>query len=163
RVFLGIQINCAQCHDHPFDKWKREQFHELAAYFVRARSRPLPDSGSPRLVGIQIVSARFGEQRMARKDNPRSADVVHPRFLDGRAAGRPRSAGRRGRRLADAVTDKTTPWFAAASVTRTWGELMGQSFYQPVDDMGPQREAVFGAVLVRLAGAFRGSDYDVKA
>src|SRR5262249_35149420 len=127
RVFLGIQINCAQCHDHPFDKWKREQFHELAAYFVRARSRPMRDSGSPRLVGIHIVSARFGEQRRARKDNPRSADVVHPRFLDGRVAGRSLSDGERRRRLADAVTDKNNPWFAAAFVNRTWGELMGQS------------------------------------
>src|SRR5262249_52005052 len=43
RVFLGIQINCAQCHDHPFDAWKREQFHELAAYFARVRSRPMRD------------------------------------------------------------------------------------------------------------------------
>src|SRR5207237_7450319 len=47
-------------------------------------------------------------------------------------------------------------------VNRVWGELMGQSFYQPVDDMGPKKEAVFPTVLIRLTGAFRGTNYDVK-
>ena len=42
RVFLGIQIRCAQCHDHPFDQWKQVQFHELAGYFARLRERPRP-------------------------------------------------------------------------------------------------------------------------
>jgi hypothetical protein len=61
------------------------------------------------------------------------------------------------------VTDKANYWFAAAFVNRLWGELMGQSFYEPVDDMGPQKEAVFPAVLTRLTGSFGGSNYDVKA
>src|SRR5204863_186608 len=47
-------------------------------------------------------------------------------------------------------------------VNRIWGELMGQSFYQPIDDMGPQKEAVMPEVLVRVAAAFRGTDYDIK-
>src|SRR5262249_30039480 len=50
RIFLGIQIQCAQCHDHPTDQWKRVQFHELAAYFARVRERPLREEMRP--VGI---------------------------------------------------------------------------------------------------------------
>src|SRR5262245_15372512 len=62
RVFLGIQINCAQCHDHPFDSWKREQFHELAAYFARVRTRLVrdPDSERVRFIGLELVSTDRG-------------------------------------------------------------------------------------------------------
>src|SRR5205814_117253 len=51
RVFLGIQIQCAQCHNHPFDEWKQKQFHELASYFARIRSRQIarPEEGPPRI------------------------------------------------------------------------------------------------------------------
>ena len=162
RIFLGIQINCAQCHDHPFDKWKREQFHELTAFFARVRSRPMRDTGNPRLVGVQLVSARIGEHRMPKKDDPRERIAVNPRFLDGKAPGRALGDRERRRSLADSVVSKGNPWFAAAFVNRMWYELMGQAFYPGVDDLGPQREAVFGNVLTRLAGAFRGSDCDIK-
>ena len=72
---------------------------------------------------------------------------MHPKFLDGKAPGR--GLGDRPRRnsLAGAITAKSNYWFSGAFVNRTWGELMGQSFYQPVDDMGPQKDAMFGAVL----------------
>ncbi len=55
RLFLGIQIQCAQCHDHPYDKWKRENFHELAAFFPRVRVRPVRDSEG-RQRGFEVVS-----------------------------------------------------------------------------------------------------------
>src|SRR5262245_14756506 len=164
RVFLGIQINCAQCHDHPYDQWKREQFHELAAYFARSRQRLVRDSESNRFVGIAIVQNNFrGEHRMPSKDNPRTGTVVHPKFLDGKAPGRNLGDKQRRNNLADAVTAKSNYWFSGAFVNRVWGELMGQSFYLPVDDMGPQKEAMFGPVLTRLAGSFRGTEYDIKA
>jgi hypothetical protein len=54
-------------------------------------------------------------------------------------------------------------WFAGAYVNRIWGELMGQSFYQLVDDMGPKKEAVLAPVLVRLASSFRATHYDIKS
>ena len=57
---------------------------------------------------------------------------------------------------------KENYWFAGAFVNRVWGELMGQSFYEPVDDMGPKKEVVFAAVLTRLTASFRASNYDVK-
>src|SRR5205085_1746832 len=98
RVFLGMQIGCAQCHDHPFDAWKREQFHELAAYFAKIRPRPLREE--QRVVGIDMTpggggpgGGRFGgggEYRMPDKNSTArgSGTVVHPKFLDGKSAGR---------------------------------------------------------------------------
>jgi hypothetical protein len=160
RIFLGIQIQCAQCHDHPSDQWKRVQFHELAAYFARLRERPV--RAGMRLVGMELVSARFGEHEMPSKEDPKKRFVTYPRFLTGAAPGRGLGDQERRQALARTITAKDNYWFAAAYVNRLWGVLMGQSFYEPVDDMGPQKAAVFPAVLTRLTGAFRGSDYDVK-
>jgi hypothetical protein len=160
RVFLGIQIRCAQCHDHPFDQWKQVQFHELAGYYARLRERPIRES--MKTVGFELVSAPRGEHEMAVKNNPNNMQVAHPRFLDGKVTVKELSDKDRRRSLADAVVDKNNYWFAGAYVNRMWGALMGQSFYQPVDDMGPERKAVFGNVVVRLASSFRGTNYDMK-
>jgi hypothetical protein len=162
RIFLGIQIQCAQCHDHPSDVWKRQQFHEFAAYFARLKTRPYRDKGKKMLAGLNLFSAPFGEHRMPSKDDPKSGSVIPPRFLDGQSPGMRLGDLERRKSLANSITSKTTPWFAAAYVNRIWGELMGQAFYQPIDDMGPQKEAVMPDVLVRVAGAFRGSDYNIK-
>jgi hypothetical protein len=161
RVFLGIQIQCAQCHDHPTDQWKRVQFHELAGYFARLRERRVRAGNG--LVGMELISVRFGEHEMPSKEDPKKGFVTHPRFLDGTGPGR--NVGDRERReaLARTITDKKNYWFAAAYVNRIWGVLMGQSFYEPVDDMGPKKPAVYPTVLTRLTGSFRGSDYNVKA
>jgi hypothetical protein len=161
RIFLGIQLQCAQCHDHPFDDWKRTQFHELAAFFARARERPLRDG--KKIAGLTLVSLPFGEHRMPDKNDPKRGTIMQPRFLDGKGPGFRRSDGERRQALAQAVTSADNPWFAAAYVNRIWGVLMGQAFYQPVDDLGPQRDAVFPTVLPRLAAGFRGSGYDTKA
>jgi hypothetical protein len=183
RVFLGIQINCAQCHDHPFDSWKQAQFHELAAYFARVRTRLVrdPESEQVRFIGVELASTDrrgggagmmrpgfggFGgaqEYRMPPKDGSRTPGaVVHPRSLDGKSPGRSLSDEQRRKALADYVTGPDNHWFAAAFANRIWGVLVGQPFYSQVDDLGPQREAVHGAVLARLAGSFTGTGHDMK-
>jgi hypothetical protein len=163
RIFLGIQIQCAQCHDHKTDQWKRVQFHELAAFFARVRERPIRDDkmkGPP--VGVELISTPRGEHEMPDKDDPKKKYLTHPCFLDGKAASKDKSDHDRRRDLARAVIDPGNNWFAGAYINRIWGELMGQSFFEPVDDMGPNKEAVFAPVLVRLSSAFRATKYDVK-
>ena len=163
RVFLGIQIQCAQCHDHPSDQWKRVQFHELAGYFARVRERPVKDtSKQKKVVGLELISGLAGEHRMPDKKDPKKLMLTPPRFLNGHAP--PIRSGDLERRqsLAREVTSKTNYWFAAAFVNRIWGVLMGQSFYEPVDDMGPKKEVLYPAVLTRLTGAFRGNNYNIK-
>ncbi len=161
RVFLGIQIQCAQCHDHHTEPWKRVQFHELAAYFSRIKYQQLFDN--KKLVGVQLVTLPDREHKMTSLEDPESSSVMHPRFLDGRSPDRNLSDRDRRQALADVVVDKQNYWFAAAFVNRVWGELMGQSFYKNVDDMGLMKKAIFAEVLTRLTGAFRGTDYDTKA
>ena len=161
RVFLGIQIQCAQCHDHPSDQWKRVQFHELAGYFARTKERLKPGAAGKR-ASVELVSAPRGEHEMPSPTDAKKTLLTPPRFLDGKAAGQNLSDPDRRKALANAITDKSNYWFAGAYINRIWGELMGQAFYQPVDDMGPKKEAVFPGVLTRLTGAFCGSNYDIK-
>jgi hypothetical protein len=160
RVFLGLQLQCAQCHDHPSDVWKRTQFHELAAFYARTSEKIGRAGMSPALT---LVSAPDGEHQMPVLGNPGETTTIHPRFLSDRAV--PPGLGDTERRaaLADAVTSTANPWFAAAYVNRAWGELMGWSFCQPVDDLGPRRDVTFPGVLARLAASFQGGGCDPKA
>jgi hypothetical protein len=160
RIFLGIQIQCAQCHNHPSDVWKRQQFHELAAYFPRVQQRPIRGQG--RFAGFELFSRPRGEYFMPDRTDPKKKTIVHPRFLTGEAAGDNLTDLERRKALADCIVNKRNYWFSAAFVNRTWSELVGQGFYQPVDDLGPQKDAMFPRVMTRLAGAFQGSRYDIK-
>jgi hypothetical protein len=127
---------------------------------------------------------------MPDRDDPKKGLTMNPKFLDGKPPagakpvpsksvpinpkggfGGPKGGfgggggmgdDARRKALADQITDKNNPWFAAAFVNRMWGELMGQSFYAPVDDLGPQKDAMMPVVLARVSGSFRGNDYDIK-
>ncbi len=188
RIFLGIQIQCAQCHDHPSDVWKRQNFHEFAAFFARYRSIPVREE--MKFIGAEIRAIPFGEHGMPDKDDPKKRTSMSPRFLDGKSPGKatgpviingqkggfPKGGFGKGgfggagglsddarrKALADYVVSKDDPWFAAAFVNRTWGEFMGQSFYMPIDDLGPQKDAMMPIVVARVSAAFRGNGYDIK-
>ncbi len=159
RVFLGIQIQCAQCHDHPNDIWKREQFHQLAAFYSRVRERRLRDGN---LAGFELAAIPRGEHQMPDMNDPRKTTTIHPAFLTGQKVPPGKDDAERRKALAEFVTAKDNYWFAAAFVNRVWGELMGQAFYQPIDSMGPLQEATFPNVLLRLSASFRATDYDIK-
>ncbi len=163
RVFLGIQLGCAQCHDHPFDAWKQEQFHELAAYFSKVRYGVTGLNMPPQIVAT-LASNPGGRHRMPDKDDPKKTTLMQPKFLDGSAPSTSVfvSDGERRQQLADAIAGPQNFWFAAAFVNRMWGELMGQSFSMPVDDLGPGRPVVMPNVLARLSASFKGSEYDIK-
>ena len=103
-----------------------------------------------KLAGIQLVSPAVRRAPDAGQGGPQEGTITKPRFLNGESPA-PLGDGTARKALADAIFVKR-PWFAAAYVNRIWGELMGQSFYQPVDDLGPQKEAVFPTVLPRWRG-----------
>lgn len=164
RIFLGVQIQCAQCHDHPYDGWKREQYHELAAFFGRLTERPVFEVAEERrrLVGFQLISRPFGDHRMPDLEEPKKSYSVSLRFLDGTPhSSRSRDEQRRAF-LAEKIT-KDNYYFAAAFVNRMWGELTGRAMVEPVDDLGPTRDGIESPILVRLSAGFRASGYDIKA
>jgi hypothetical protein len=159
RLFLGVQIQCAQCHnDRRTNFWKQVQFHEMAGFFAR-----MAVGGSAGSM-VKIGSKNNGEHEMPDRKDAKRTYLTYPRFLDGKAPEDPAAAGDRARRqaLADYVTAGDNYWFAMAYVNRVWNALMGQGFYERVDDLSPRSEVVFPALASRLAAAFRGSGYDTK-
>ncbi|MDR3634636.1 MAG: DUF1549 domain-containing protein [Isosphaeraceae bacterium] len=142
RVFLGVQIQCAQCHDHPSDSWTRLQFHEFAAFFAERGRYMMPDKADPAR-SISIAPKFF----LGEKAEPLPMDVP-PTFRRARGA--------------DFVTSVDNPWFARAFVNRLWFALMGEGFYAPVDDMGPGRTAKAPQVLEPLAAQWAKGGYDIK-
>jgi len=181
RVFLGIQIQCAQCHDHFTDRWKRKQFHEFAAFFPRAELRRMPGmmTGPVRFeVASRDVEPR-GRKGRTPPDNPRRGELEHampdladpsqpgtvmtPRFfLTGQTV--PQGTPDLARRAAAAewITATDNPWFARAIVNRIWAELVGAGFYRGVDDIGPDREPESPALLDELCTALVASGHDLR-
>lgn len=138
RLFMGISIQCAECHDHPFDNWKREQFHELAAFF----------SG--------------GKYYMPNLDDPSKKTEMQPTFLLGEKP--PIKLTIHQRRVAIAaylVYNQDNYWFARSFVNRIWNELVGDGFYA-IDSLGPDQECLHPSVVNRIAAVFRYRDFDPR-
>lgn len=177
RIFLGVQIQCAQCHDHPTDRWKREQFHQLAAFFPRTASQLIlmPDRREIKVVSQDFFMGRqppmgnmrrrgTAEHYMSDLKNPTDkGKLMEPVFFatgDKLPLGT-KDADRRGS-LAKWITEKENPYFAKAFVNRLWGELNGEGFYEPVDDIGPDRDCSAPLTLEFLAKEFGKQNYDIK-
>ena len=177
RIFLGIQIQCAQCHDHPTDRWTRQQFHELAAFFPRVAVRPKRDQDVPSFEVVandspvelrrRNTNNRYRgtpEHRMPDLQDPQAeGTLMQPIFF---VTGEKVEAGSldadRRSQLASWITGPENPWFAKAFVNRIWAELVGEGFYAQVDDLGPERECSAPQTLDYLATAFRDQGYDMK-
>jgi hypothetical protein len=173
-IFLGVQIQCAQCHDHPYDRWKREQFHELAAFFPRIGVRPV-QSATQRSFAV-FANDRVGQRRMmANNENRPTPEHFMPDLEDPTAAGTrmqpkffltsaelPYGSTDSVRRASLARWLTSNEWFAKAIVNRLWAELVGEGFYEPIDDLGPDRTASAPKTIELLASEFRASGYDLK-
>jgi hypothetical protein len=172
RIFLGIQLQCAQCHDHPYDSWKRGQFHELAAFFPRVGVRPVQTTtrrsfevfASDRPLGRRPNNENRpqAEHRMPDLNDPAApGTTMAPRFFltGSRLPLGSRDAERRAT-LADWLTE--SPWFSRAVVNRLWSELAGEGFYEPVDDLGPERPLQAEEALEILASGFAANGFSLK-
>lgn len=172
RVFLGVQIQCAQCHDHKTDRWKREQFHELAAFFPRVTVRRALGEGNPRtfeVVSVERPKKRKkdspgGEYYMPDLDDPSAeGTLIQPAFFaTGKSLPTGTSDAERRGALAEWMTSTSSRWFAKAYVNRIWGELTGLGFYEPLDDLGPERPCLAPETLDYLAEEFIRHQYRVK-
>lgn len=175
RIFLGIQIQCAQCHDHPYDRWKREQFHELAAFFPRTAVRQVntatkrtfevvANDAPERYRGNSDNANRRGtpEHYMPDLDDPSARGTkMQPKFfLTGADVEFGTRDGDRRAAVAEWITQ--SEWFATAYVNRMWAELVGEGFYEPVDDMGPDRTPNGAQAVEFLSKEFAASGYDTK-
>jgi hypothetical protein len=153
QVFLGVRMQCAKCHHHPFEKWSQDDYYGLTAFFVRLGLKNSQEFG---LFGReQIVYLRpNGEQT-----HPRKGGVVKPHPLDGAEMEDPFD---RRRKLADWLTAADNPFFARNLVNRFWGYYMGRGLVEPLDDMRATNPASNPELLDALADDFAGHKFDLK-
>ncbi len=161
RVFLGVQIQCAECHNAKFEPWKREQFHQLAAFFGRARlvqHKDVEGRGTP----YAIDSRTDGQYHMTDKKDPTRLLPMQPRFLTGESVSIDAGDEERRQALARFLTGPKNPWFARCYVNRIWTAMMGWGFYPTVTDLGTTNQPRQAAVLELLEKEWIASGYDVQ-
>lgn len=151
RAFLGVQIQCAQCHDHPFDHWKQQDFWGYAAFFARL-TRP---QGQQQFA-LAVSDAKEGEVKLPNKD-----EIVRPRFLRGDAY-TDREGLTRRHALASWLTSAQNPYFARAAVNRVWAQLFGRGIVSPVDDLGEHNAPSHPELLDELATYFARTGFDMR-
>ena len=164
RVFLGIQIQCAQCHDHPSDPWKRRQFHEFAAFFSGVKSKRVQRPGMGQKAIFEITNAGPTRYAMVDLKDPEKKIPVSPRFFLNESPQVGEQVKIKGRLALAAgyVTSPDNPWFARAFINRVWSTLIGEGFYDIVDDLGPTRTAHTDDLLDGLADQWRERDFDIR-
>lgn len=154
RVFLGIRLECAQCHNHPFARWKREEFWGLAAFFAGVGKPGKNDAVT------MSVNETPNKHELA---IPGTGKVVQASFLgddEKPSWGRRAESGREV--LADWMLSPENPYFARAAVNRVWARFFGIGLVEPIDDMGEDNPPAHPELLDELARQFRGHGYDLR-
>ena len=158
QLFFGVRMQCAKCHNHPFERWTQDDYYSLAAFFARVKQKP--DRNQPTRPGAPgaevIYTARSGEVTQ-----PRTGRVMPPKIMGMAAPLIPPGQGRR-QVLADAVTSPANPFFAKSTINRIWYHLNGRGIVDPVDDFRDSNPSANDELLDALARDFVASKYDVK-
>ncbi len=156
RAFLGINLECAQCHNHPFARWTRDQFWETAAFFARpgAESKKREEKGPAQ-----------GRRGVLELTIPSTNRVVSASSLTGETLDWPeRLEADTGRLvLAKWVTTDRNPYFARNAVNRLWAHFFGAGLVEPLDDLSGEDPAGQPELLEELAGNFASSGFDLAS
>jgi hypothetical protein len=142
KLFLGVKIECAQCHKHPFAKWSQNQFWEFAGFFSGLQTGQT--TGKPTALTI-----------------PGTDTQVEARFLDGKEPEWKNNVDRRVL-LADWLTSADNPWFAREAVNRMWEYFFGVGLVEPVDDFNPDNPPSHPELLDLLTKEFATHKFDMK-
>jgi uncharacterized protein DUF1549/uncharacterized protein DUF1553 len=156
RAFLGVRMECAQCHDHPFDDVSQHDFWSFAAFFARI-SRP---QGK-----MEVTSNVLAVRDNNRGDVsiPNSKEIVPPRLplTDTNLEDKPGGPARR-KQLVEWLTSPNNGQFARAAVNRVWSQLFGRGIVEPVDDMRPANAPIAPQLLDTLSRDFAASGFDLR-
>lgn len=182
RLFLGMQLQCARCHDHPYDVWTQKDFYGVSGFFVRLVVQE-SGNGNNRVFtvgekssGDVLFSGSAKDAAPGRKGEP-----VKPKFLGGNELAEPpqpkgykepprpkgseklpKPAFSRKEKFAAWVVEPGNPYFAAATVNRLWAQFMGRGIVHPIDDLNKDNDPSHPAVLKELAARFVDHKYDLK-
>jgi Protein of unknown function (DUF1549)/Protein of unknown function (DUF1553) len=161
QVFLGVRLQCAKCHNHPFEAITQDDYHQFSAFFGRIDYRILENNRKDKFDkhefdGDQVVFlARDGGLK-----HPRTKEVLSPRLL---GSDRAAPEGDPLLTLADWVADPDNPYFAKAQANRIWFHLMGRGLVEPNDDFRASNPPVNAPLLDELANQLRASRFDLRS
>ncbi len=168
RIFLGLQVQCTQCHNHPFNEWKQQTYWEMNAFFRQARA-----NGGPRAAMMGGDNELVDRDYRGESSEIEQADlffelrnglvkVAYPVFVDGTQIEPHGAVNRVNRREELARLMLDSPYVEMAMVNRMWSHFLGYGFTRPVDDLGPHNEPSHPELFGYLSAEFRGSGFDVR-
>jgi hypothetical protein len=164
RQFLGVSLQCAQCHDHPFQKWKKDEFWGMAAYFARVRLFEANAEDAEGLTGI--AEARRGELMLPDSNaEPDEEGNVPKKAVRPQLPGATPDVsvpGKRRHTLADWITADANPYFASHAVNQTWSQFFGNGLMPALDGLDKQADARLLDAQRLLADDFRAGGYDLR-
>jgi hypothetical protein len=156
QVFLGVRMVCAQCHDHPFERWTQNQYYEMSAFYSALGIRPGYE------VGEEIV---YDQREDFDMKHPKDGRVMKPNFIVPASyggSGPPPADSHRRRALAEWITAKDNPFFAKSTVNRVWSYFFGRGIIDPVDDIRASNPPSNTALLDALTKDFIDRGFDLR-
>lgn len=177
KIFLGLQVQCTQCHNHPFNDWKQRKFWEMNAFFRQTRALRKNQAGTRRVESAELVDEDFAGE--GSRPTPEEAEIyyelrsgeleaAYPVFVDDREISRSGYVKdvRRRQQLADLMLKPTNPeeatYVEKAIVNRIWAHFLGYGFTKPIDDMGSHNPPSHPELIDFLGLEFRENSYDLK-
>ena len=158
QLFFGVRMQCAKCHNHPFEAITQDDYYSTAAWFARVKTKKEAAGAPAKDPGAEVVYAvRDGEVTQ-----PRSGKAMAPKFLKGATPTIPPGTDRR-EVFAEWLTGPQNPYFAKSIVNRVWYHLMGKGIVDPVDDFRESNPPSNDELLDALAQDFVAHKFDLKA
>lgn len=166
QIFLGLQVQCTQCHNHPFNEWRQQKYWEMNAFFRQVRAAGGNESGA-RLFDQDFAGegagADIAEAVVYYQERSGYSRTAFPVFVDGTAIERHGSVNQVNRREALANLIVESEYLERAAVNRMWGHFLGYGFTKPVDDLGPHNTPSHPELIGYLAKEFRESSFNLKS
>ncbi len=188
RFFLATQIQCARCHDHPYEPWTQKDYHGMSGFFVRTmvvdvagKPAETNQKGSKYLVGEKTTGeALFAVEEIDPKTKKKKSIPIKPKFLSGSELMEPelpkdfvepklkpnelppKPAFSRREKFIDWMTAKDNPFFARATANRVWAQFMGRGFVHPVDDFNSLNKPSHPDLLKAIEGELAAHKFDLK-
>lgn len=156
QLFLGLRIQCARCHHHPFEKWSQDDYYGMAAFYSRVGKKVIPNAS-----GNMRDRRVFHNEGVATSSNPRSGKAIRPTGLGSPAYEVAADQDPRVK-LADWMTDPQNPFFARSVVNRYWKHFFSRGIVEPEDDMRATNPPSNPELLEGLSQHFIKSGFDLK-
>lgn len=169
KIFLGLQVQCTQCHDHPFNDWKQQKFWEFNAFLRQTRALRQFVPGTRDVASATLVDEDFAGEG----DDASEAEiyyelrngltkVAYPVFVDGTAIARSGYVSEVNRRAELGKFVVGSEFLEKAIVNRMWAHFLGYGFTKPIDDLGPQNPPTHPELLDYLGKEFRQNSFNLK-